>query len=124
MCTTQTTALAVKTTHGGRMTVRLDGGCSGVAACTSTDELAPGAWVTIRIAGRDLSIPGCEIDALGASALEVTFRPDEGSDEAYSIPLRGGCLDAGAGGCVRDAGSPLDARPTPTGDAAVGPDGG
>jgi hypothetical protein len=112
LCDARTTGLGVHTMRGGRMTVRLVSSCPGVASCEAPDELAPGAWTTIRVAGREILVGGCVIDALGGTDLEVTFRSESGADEVYELPVSGACVDPGSG-CVRDSGPP------PTSDAGL-----
>ena len=118
LCDARTSGVGVRTIHGGRMTVRLVGTCSGPSTCDSPDELAPGAWATIRVAGREILVASCVIDAFGGTALEVAFRSDATEDEVYEIPLTGACLDVSLTGCGRDSGPP------PPSDAGGSIDGG
>ena len=111
-----TSSVSVHTNGGGRMTLRVVGGCFGDPMCESTDLFAPDAWATVRVAGTELLVDGCApISAVSGTDLEVTFRPTAGELETYSIPLVGACLDAGPGGCTppRDGGMPVPDASSP-----------
>ena len=105
MCSSTTTAVGVRTDGGGRLAIELHRpGCS-TTGCEGSDVYASGSWATIRIAGPDLLLEGCDpVTAVGADRLRVTFtKPAESEVESYEIGLVGDCL-VGLGCATPDGG--------------------
>jgi hypothetical protein len=105
MCGATTSSVGVYTSGGGRMSIELHRpGCS-TTGCEGSDVYASGAWATIRVAGPDLLLEGCDpVSAVGADRLRVTFAPDDGAEpETHEIGLVGECI-AGPGCAATDGG--------------------
>jgi len=118
LCSSRTSSVGVLTRGGGRITIELNRPGCPVAGCEGSDVYAPGAWATVRTAGPDLLLDGCDpISAVGADRLRVIFTPEEGAPETLDIDVVGACLvgDACASSPdtgVVDSGAPMDAATT------------